>query len=261
MTKSDPKVIYYTDELTDDFGGTATVTQPVDPNYVYYRNNFGHNLNHWFWNRVIAVPIAYLHAKIKFGWRMVNRQAFRQVKKTSYFLYGNHTQPFFDATMPKIIAPKDCYVLVSPANLQLKGLGWLVKKLGALPISDDYHNAKKLVQAIDQIVKDRKPILIYPEAHIWPYYTKIRPFPTTSFRYPVKYNVPAFCFTNTYQKVKRRLKIITYIDGPFYPNRNLPRDAQINDLRDRIYQQMVERSKLSNYEQIVYLKKEQPTHA
>ena len=61
-----------------------------------------------------------------------------------------------------------------------------------------------IFNAIDQIVADKKTILIYPEAHIWPYYTKIRPFPSTSFRYPIKFNVPSFSITTTYQKVGKR---------------------------------------------------------
>lgn len=81
---------------------------------------------------------------------------------------------------------------------------------------------------------------------------------STSFRYPVKYDVPAFCFTNTYHKRKNgKVQIITYIDGPFYPNKEMPSKERIQDLRDRVYNTMVERSKLSDYEFIKYIKKEE----
>ena len=101
-------------------------------------------------------------------------------------------------------------------------------------------------------------ITIYPEAHIWPYYTGIRNFKSVSFKYPVQLNVPSFCMTNTYQsygKNKKRVKIVTYIDGPFFPDENLKtmKEKQ-EDLRNRIYQQMCERSKNSNVEVIKYIK-------
>ena len=100
-------------------------------------------------------------------------------------------------------------------------------------------------------------ITIYPEAHIWPYYTKIRPFKDVSFKYPVQLNAPAYCFTNTYQsygKNNDKIKIVTYIDGPFYPNKELPPKQSQKELRDRIYNCMVERSKNSNIEHIKYIK-------
>lgn len=100
--------------------------------------------------------------------------------------------------------------------------------------------------------------MIYPEAHIWPYYTKIRPFVDTSFHYPIKYGVPAFCFTNTYQKRKGSQKpnMVTYIDGPFFPDASLPVREQKKELRDRIYQTMCERAKNSNAVTIQYIKKD-----
>ena len=248
-------MIEYSDELQDDFGG-LTATKVWQRPYTYYRRNPFYRLHHWFWCRVIGTPVAWLHAKLHFGWRVVNKKAFRQAKKTGYFIYGNHTQNFFDAAMCKIIAPKDSYIIVSAGNLTLPGgLGWLVRRLGALPVLPDLTNTKRFVQAIDQIMADRKPIMIYPEAHIWPYYTGIRPFPATSFRYPVKYQVPAFCVTNTYHQRGKKVRIITYVDGPFYPNPDLDRQAQIQDLRDRIYAQMVTRSQLSTYQHIIYRQK------
>ena len=107
-------------------------------------------------------------------------------------------------------------------------------------------------------MQKKSSITIYPEAHIWPYYTKIRPFKDVSFKYPVQLNVPAFCFTNTYQsygKNNDKIKIVTYIDGPFYSNKELPQKQSQKELRDRIYNCMVERSKNSNIEHIKYIKK------
>ena len=251
------QVIEYSDVLNDEFGNPLP-GKPWQGLYTYYRRNPFWRLHRWFWCRLLGKHIAWGHAKIRFKWRVVNRQAFRQVK-TGYFIYGNHTQNFFDAAMPKIIAPKDSYVVVDAKNLTMPGVGWLVRRLGALPLLPDLANNKRLVTAIDQIVADRKPILIYPEAHIWPYYTGIRPFPATSFRYPVKYNVPAFCFTNTYHRRGKKVQIITYVDGPFYPNPDLDRTAAIQDLRDRVYAQMVARSQANTYQKIIYRQKENPT--
>ena len=94
-----------------------------------------------------------------------------------------------------------------------------------------------------------KVISVYPEAHIWPKYNQIREFPKTSFHYPVKLNAPCFAKTTVYKKTRSgKTKPVIYLDGPFYPNKDLPmKEAQI-DLRNRIYNAMVERAKKENSE-------------
>ena len=117
--------------------------------------------------------------------------------------------------------------------------------------------AKKFNQAIEHILSKDNPILIYPEAHLWPYYTKIRPFDNKSFRYPVNLNKPVFTFTTTYHKRKhsKKPKIVIYVDGPFYPDRSLDKKSAMQKLRDEVYQKMCERAKLSDYEFVKYVKR------
>jgi hypothetical protein len=74
----------------------------------------------------------------------------------------------------------------------------------------------------------------------------------------VRCGVPAFCFTNTYQKRRfsKKPRIVTYIDGPFYPAEDVPQRQRKRELRDRIYACMCERARLSDVEWIKYIKKE-----
>lgn len=112
------------------------------------------------------------------------------------------------------------------------------------------------MEVIKTKIEQKASIIIYPEAHIWPYYTKIRDFKSVSFSYPVKLDVPSFCITNTYQKTNQnKLQIISYIDGPFFPNKSLNYKEAQKDLRDRIYKTMCERSKNSTEEVIKYIKR------
>ena len=73
-------------------------------------------------------------------------------------------------------------------------------------------------------------------------------------------NVPTFSVTNTYQsygKNNDKVKIVTYVDGPFFPDDGCKtmKEKQQN-LRDKVYKKMVERSQNSNIEVIKYVKKE-----
>ena len=249
------KVIYYSDELNDEFSTAKIEPRVIDDGYRYVRESFGDKIKRFFWYRMIFTPIAAFYAKVIRGQKIVNSRLLKKFKFTGYFLYGNHTHALGDALMPHFANfPKHNYIIVHPSNVSMKFLGNITPYLGALPLPDTKGAYKSFTEAIETRIKQRKCIIIYPEAHIWPYYTGIRPFPDTSFAYPIKHDVPTFCFTNTYQKRRfsKKPRVVTYIDGPFYPNTDLSPKEQRKHLRDQVYECMCDRAKLSNVEVIRY---------
>lgn len=256
--KKEPKIIYYTDELQDEFSGTSFVPRPIDEQYPY-RGGFMRKVGHIFWYRLIAIPVAYLFLRFKYRHKIVNKQLLKEAKG-GYFLYGNHTNHLADALIPTMISrPKDMYVIVHPDNVSMPVLGKITPCMGALPLPANGAAARNFMNFIKEETASGSPVTIYPEAHIWPFYTGIRAFKDTSFGYPIQCGVPVYCFTNTYQKRKhsKTPQIVTYIDGPFLADNTLPRKEQKAKLRNQVYDAMVERSKNSNVELIHYVKKEQ----
>lgn len=254
------QVIYYKDELNDEFSTAVITPKKIDESYQYVYKGVWKRFTHIFWYRMVATPMAFLYLKLYFGHKIVNKEVVRQIKGTGYFLYGNHTHFLADALIPTMIStPKDTYVIVHPNNVSMPFLGRITPSLGALPLPDDAKAAKKFIQAVETRIEQKHAVTIYPEAHIWPYYTKIRPFKDTSFRYPIKCGVPVFCFTNTYQKRKWRKtpRLVTYVDGPFYPDNALKGSKQREELRNRVYETMVERSENNTVEVIKYIKAEE----
>ena len=128
--------------------------------------------------------------------------------------------------------------------------------MGALPLPEDKESMKNFLNAIQYHLEEGKSISIYPEAHVWPYYTGIRNFKSVSIKYPVKYNVPAFSCTTTYQKNKKgKAKIVLYIDGPFFPDVDFGTKNAQENLRNTVYNSMISNSKKSDIEVIKYMKK------
>ena len=254
------KVIYYQDELNDEFSVAQITPKVIDGSYVYDYTSPWKKFTHVFWYRIVAAPLAISYTKLCFHHKIIGKKLLKAQKDTGVFLYGNHTQDIGDALIPNILnLSKDTYVIVHPNNVSMPILGAVTPSLGAIPLPDDREAYRNFLKIIDKRIGEKRQIVIYPEAHIWPYYTGIRPFSDDSFHYPVKANVPAFCFTNTYQKRRfsKKPRIVTYIDGPFYPDPALPVRARRKDLRDRIYRQMCERAKLSTVVTIQYIKQEQ----
>lgn len=252
------KVVYYSDELNDEFSSAQIKPKKIDGSYDYLRNGFLKKIGDFIVYRIVATPIAYLYCKVKFKHKIKNKQVLKKCK-TGYFIYGNHTQEIADALIPHFICgPRKTYFIVHANNVSMPFLGKFTPSFGAIPLPDDLTGTKNFLACINKRISDKKPVVIYPEAHIWPYYTEIRPFKENSFKYPIKYNVPAYCFTNTYQKRKfsKHPKIVTYVDGPFYANKNLTPKEQEMDLRNQIYECMKKRAKLSDCVLIKYIKKE-----
>ncbi|MBQ8140534.1 MAG: hypothetical protein IJ038_02430 [Clostridia bacterium] len=254
------KTIYYEDELNDEFSTAQITPKKIDGSYVYCHDSVFKRFTHFFWYRIVATPIAFLYTKIAFHHKAVNKKILKKYKKTGYFMYGNHTQDIGDALIPHFLNfPKNDYFVVHPNNVSMPVLGKITPSLGAIPLPDGIEAYRNFLAAIERRISEKCAVVIYPEAHIWPFYTKIRNFPDTSFHYPVKCGVPSFCFTNTYQKRRwsKKPRIVTYIDGPFYPDETLPIKKQKSELRDRIYERMRERAERSDVEWIKYVKREE----
>lgn len=255
-----PETIYYTDLLNDEFSPTQIEPISIDKDYRYLHDDPWGKFLHFLYYRVIGKPIAWLYLKLKFHHKIHGKRKLKPFKHDAIFIYGNHTQDIGDALMPAfILSPRNINVIVHPNNVSIKGLGHMIRYVGALPLPGDVGASKNFNDAINKRVQGKQAIVIYPEAHIWPYYTHIRPFVDASFSYPVRYEAPTFCFTNTYRRrgKSKKVDIVTYIDGPFYPKDGLDLAESKKNLRDQVYAAMVERSYESNFEKIRYKKKKE----
>jgi 1-acyl-sn-glycerol-3-phosphate acyltransferase len=260
--KSEPAVIYYRDELNDEFSVAEITPRPIDGSYRYDRNKGLSRIACFFWYRVVAMPIAFCYLKLKFRHKIKGRKALKTAKKQGFFIYGNHTQIIGDALIPTFVRfPHDACVIVHPNNVSMPYLGRVTPYMGALPLPDDKEAARNFTSTVEKRLQQKKAVFIYPEAHIWPYYTGVRPFTDASFFYPVKYKTPVFCFTNTYQKRRfsKNPRIVTYVDGPFYPDESLSPRARRIALRNAVYDCMTERSRLSDCVVVEYRKAQEET--
>lgn len=261
MKKEDSKrVVYYDDDLSDDFAGTNINKCTVDETFPYVHKSIFWRIGAFIAYYLIAFPLVWFFEKVILRMRFVNKKAVKKCKDTPYFLYGNHTG-WWDAFTPNLISvPRRNRILVSADTVSIKGLRSIVQMLGAIPLPTSLRGMKRFSQAVD-FYHQSCNITIYPEAHIWPYYTWVRPFSDASFTYPVKHKCPVFAFFTAYTKPKgflslfRKANMTVYVSDPIYPDEGLSdREARAN-LRDKVYAFMLEKSKYSDYEAIKYVNK------
>lgn len=252
------RTTYYYEDYSDDFVESARQDETLPEDYRWIHKSIFYRLI----SAVLygaALLFALIYGKFVLHIHVENRKALKRAGKTGCFLYGNHTQPMGDVFGPALYCfPRRMSAIASSSNLGIPVIGKLLPMLGGLFIPDSMGQMKSFMEAIRYHVEKKRCIVIYPEAHVWPWCTFIRPFQATAFRFPVLYHVPAFCMTTTYQQRKhgRKPKIVVYIDGPFLAESGKNNREQQMDLHDRIYACMESRSQMSTCEYIRYQKKE-----
>ena len=256
------KTVYYTDELSDDFAGTKIETRQIGEDYPYVRKNPLWSVAEAVMYRGVATPLVFIIGKVVYGLRIKNRRVVRRLKKTGFYLYGNHTQSFMDAALPTLVSfPRKTYIVASPDAVSIKGIVTLVQMFGGIPIPTSVKALPKFRDTLSYRVGQRRAVALYPESHIWPWYTGIRPFGDAAFDYPVRDDVPCLAFTTTFRKRKvfkngKPLLTVT-LSEPFLPDRSLSRQDARQKLRDEVYSFMSETASApGNYEYIKYIKKD-----
>lgn len=251
---------------TDDFVSSAHQDYRLPPGHVWFRNGAGHALFFRFFYALFFI-VSWIYARLVLRVRVVGFRRFRQYMashRTACFVYGNHTLPQGDIALTVLLNyPHKVSAILSPANFGIPVIGTILRHCDMLAVPKTKQQSMDFHSAMDHLVDSGVTIAIYPEAHVWPYYTRIRPFSGRSFKYPLRYGVPAWSSTVTYQrrKIGKKPKVTVFVDGPFFPAPNLDSEARLTpeeqraDLRDRIQRTMEMRSEASTYEYKKYRKK------
>lgn len=259
MKKVPKKIIYYQDEHNDDFSETVKNIKPLPKDYRYVHDTFLEKFLGFIAYRLILTPFGWLFVKLKYHHKFVVSKEVKKMKQ-GFLLYGNHTAAVADVFLPSLFSLKrKNYILAGEQARSLTKILPIMRSVGSIPLAENLSQNREMMRCIKQRLNENASVLIRPEAHVWPYYTDIRPFPSTSFKYAPLFNAPVVCMTACYQKRKfsKKPKMITYIDGPFYADPDLSIKENAEMLRNITYDTMRSRVKEhSTYAYYEYRKKE-----
>lgn len=254
-----PKKTEYYDSFEGEFVKDVPGSKRIDKNYKYIHKNFLWHMCAFAVYRLLATPFAFIYTKLFLRQKHIGKAKLRGVK--SFVLYSNHNEPVGDAFTPSVVAfPRRTYVVVSPANVLLPVIGKVNPMLGALPTPSDIRAARNFSLATQQLLsgKRRCCITVYPEAHVWPKCTLLRPMAPTAFDIAARSGAPVFVSTRVYKKMKLfGHRAVVYIDGPFYPEDGLGRSEASVRLCETVRNTMSKRlSEGDNLDIIRYERKE-----
>lgn len=261
-------VVYYRDERNDDFAGNDISAVKVGSDFPFYPKGLLWRIGEFIAYYLIAIPAVALIWLVS-GFTIHGRGKIRALRKKlraegdkGFFLYANHTHWLDAFCGPLVCFPTKSQVLVSPDTVSIKGIRTFVQMLGAIPVPTEREAVPLFIDAIERRIDEGRAVMIFPEAHIWPYCAFVRDFKAGSFRYPVKQGVPAFavCVTYTRRKLLRFIKTPhrhVYISDPFFPDPSLSAPEAKQKLRDEVYEWLKKTAEEhSDYEYVRYVKAE-----
>lgn len=257
------RVFYYEDETDDPIkteGQEKGEERKLPEDYQYIPKNPLVKLYSALLYRGFKL-FARHYAKSYLELTIIGREKLRKVHG-GCVIYGNHTNSYHDAFSPALITNRRIFTIINPVALDIPGIGKHLPYIGAMPLGSSPATKKRFHESIDYRLKQGNCLVIYPEAHLWPYYTGIRKFPAgdRSFTYPARNNLPIFTMTTTYQKSRHkgqvRPRLTVYIDGPFYPNPDKSEAENRAALSKLAYDSMKKHTKHNTYEYIKYIKKD-----
>jgi 1-acyl-sn-glycerol-3-phosphate acyltransferase len=249
------KRIYYK-SLDEDVVTNSGQDFKLPENYEWVRREWWAKLA-YSGSYFLVKIVSFVYIRIILGIRMKGREKFRLVpKEQGIFIYSNHTMEVGDVFLPvSLAARKRCRTIVSQANLGLPVIGRILPWLGALPIGDSQDSAKKLMSAVRERLDAGEAIMIFPEAHVWPYYTGIRPMTLSAFHHQASLDAPCFTSCTSYRRRRHgsRPKITVTIDGPFYPLAGASQRERRENLRQKVTESLTKGAKASNYSYFEYI--------
>ena len=254
----------YYSSFTDDFMNTKTVKNVVvDEKYPYIPKNpfvrFFRNVMYY----TLGYPGVKIIDRLHYGVKIYGKKNLKGIKGA--LIVGNHSNAFDGSfAIVEVSGPKKCYVVANKDAIEVPVARFFTKSFGALPVPDTTKGLANLNKSVVKLLEKGNRVAIFPEAHIWPYYTGLRPFSSVGFHYAVKANVPVVPFVVTYRltkgknKFKKLPKVNLTILNPIYPDKSKTLAENKAYLAEQAYNQMKEALEKANSPKLFeYIKKDE----
>lgn len=220
--------------------------------YPYYGKSFGLKFMSVVMELFIIL-IATPFCKLKFGLKKIGKREFKKkykkLLKDGFISVSNHVFDEDYLCIRSFMQPRRGRVILWHNN-HLRRMGTWIRFMGSIPIpKNDMSATLAMMHGVDDCLKDKNWIQIYPEASMFYYYEGVREFVDGAAMFAVRNNKPivpfAFSFrpvTGIYKLWKRKGYpcVNLSIGEPLFPNKDLPFKEAIKDLNDRARNAVIE---------------------
>ena len=227
--------------------------------YVDYSKGFAFKR---FWVRLLLRILVFpILSWVKMGLKIEgkkNLKCYKNELKDGAITIANHVHMWdYIAVMRAVHKYKWPYLLAWDKNVNGES-GPLVRMVGGIPIpTNDPLATVAFNHAIKKVLEEGNFLHIYAEGSMWEYYAPIRPFKCGAASLAIKNDKPIIPMAFTYRKpnwIRRKIlkqiaTLTLHIGEPIYPDKNLQKSEQVEDLPIRAHEAV---SSLAGFDKSIY---------
>lgn len=212
----------------------------IDDNYEYIPKGILFSIFSNVLYYGIALPILSIFTKIVYGLRIEGKENIKKLKGGAVSI-SNHVL-FLDCAITGVaFGFKNIHYTTQENSFKIPVVRKLIKLLKAIPIPRSISNKKNFIREIDGALQKGDIVHFYPEASLWPYYTKLRKFKNGAFDFAVRNEVPVIPVLFTFRKtkgfrriLKKKPDITLKILSPMYPEK----DENVEKFKIEVHKEM-----------------------
>ena len=193
--------------------------------------------------RILAIPLLFIINRAFLGLKIKGIKNLKSLRRRGAITVANHVHNM-DATFVSIgTFPRNMNFSSLKSNFEIPVVRWIVRILGGFPIPENTAGMMKFTKDIGKALKKGRLIHFYPEAALWPYHKKLRPFKNGAFRFAVQFDAPVLPSIIVFKERKlrkhaARLIILEPIEPPVKSLGSMKKRTEI--MRDITYEKMNE---------------------
>lgn len=216
-------------------------TVDLSGDYPFRDTSFGFRLRR-FWFRLffhcIVLPVCRIRYALK-----VEGKIDPKIAKNGLITICNHVF-LWDMLVVHCARPFRDLEYPIWRNNMFAGLKNCYRNCGGIPVPDYQKDGREAVvrfhHALEDVLKEKKWLHVYPEGSAWYYYVPIREFKKTTFTLAWQYDVPVVPMGISFREPKGIYKLFKkepcatlHIGAPEYPDRTLNKSEGAQELSDR----------------------------
>lgn len=216
----------------------------VDEHYRFVNRNVFFRLGSNLVFYLIAMPLLSIGSRLVFGLKIIGKKNLRYVKGGAVTV-TNHVH-FLDSPMVACtLFPRKPLFASLQSNFEIPVVRRLVRILGGVPIPESPKALGAFMDAMRAQLQKGRIVHFYPEASLWPWHDKLRPFKNGAFHLAVKSGVPVVPMVFTYRKpgwlmsrLRKKPLLTLRIGEPEYPAQSGSERSRVMEMRQAVVDSM-----------------------
>ena len=218
-----------------------------------------------FWVEFVIWFIAPILVFFMFKPKYVNKKTFKKHKeelKNGYMTISNHVFPWDNIVLRTIRPFRRVEMPIWKEGAESTA-GEMYRLSGGIAVPFSMRGIYYCMKNMEEVIKEKGWLHVYPEAACWEYYCPIREFKDGTFKIAVDHKVPVFPIAYSFRPATGLFKlwmgkkplVNVNIGEPLYADPKLSGKEASKDLCDRIRQECIKLAGIENEENNELLKK------